>query len=359
MSSGSPAWSRSRRPKRRRATSRSSAATCCDPAVFDVLRDTPPGRGGEIQLTDALQTLAAMPPSRRRRLRRGVPRSSLRHRRPARLPQGHCASWRANEPTSAPEFAAVAAASSSMTDAESSHEIRRRASRRLPAGIETAVAARAATAGRARLHPERRCVGADGTFRPSTTRPWTATPFASRRRRCLRDAPVSLPVVGDIPAGTRGYSPSHRDSGPHHDRRSDASRSRRRGAASNGPTATSCRCPSRRAPQAGDLREAPGRRRQVRRSGRARQARGSGRRSSASWPPLAAARVLVRPRPRVVVMSTGSELVEPGEPIAGGKIPDSNSFMLAAAAKAAGAPRTASASCQTTRAADRRRSRTS
>jgi UTP--glucose-1-phosphate uridylyltransferase len=29
------------------------------PAVFDVLEDTPPGRGGEIQLTDALQTLAA------------------------------------------------------------------------------------------------------------------------------------------------------------------------------------------------------------------------------------------------------------------------------------------------------------
>jgi UTP--glucose-1-phosphate uridylyltransferase len=30
----------------------------CDPAVFDVLRKTPPGRGGEIQLTDALKTLA-------------------------------------------------------------------------------------------------------------------------------------------------------------------------------------------------------------------------------------------------------------------------------------------------------------
>jgi UTP--glucose-1-phosphate uridylyltransferase len=30
----------------------------CDPAVFDVLRRTPPGRGGEIQLTDALRTLA-------------------------------------------------------------------------------------------------------------------------------------------------------------------------------------------------------------------------------------------------------------------------------------------------------------
>jgi UTP--glucose-1-phosphate uridylyltransferase len=32
-----------------------------DPAVFEVLRNTPPGRGGEIQLTDALTTLAAMP----------------------------------------------------------------------------------------------------------------------------------------------------------------------------------------------------------------------------------------------------------------------------------------------------------
>ena len=30
----------------------------CDPAVFDVLRHTKPGRGGEIQLTDALRTLA-------------------------------------------------------------------------------------------------------------------------------------------------------------------------------------------------------------------------------------------------------------------------------------------------------------
>jgi UTP--glucose-1-phosphate uridylyltransferase len=31
----------------------------CDPAIFGVLRETPPGRGGEIQLTDALRTLAA------------------------------------------------------------------------------------------------------------------------------------------------------------------------------------------------------------------------------------------------------------------------------------------------------------
>jgi UTP--glucose-1-phosphate uridylyltransferase len=33
----------------------------CDPVVFGVLADTPPGRGGEIQLTDALKTLASSP----------------------------------------------------------------------------------------------------------------------------------------------------------------------------------------------------------------------------------------------------------------------------------------------------------
>jgi len=32
------------------------------PAVFDVLRDTPPGRGGEIQVTDAINTLAQCGP---------------------------------------------------------------------------------------------------------------------------------------------------------------------------------------------------------------------------------------------------------------------------------------------------------
>ena len=35
-----------------------------DPAVFAVLQETVPGRGGEIQLTDALRVLATMPPER-------------------------------------------------------------------------------------------------------------------------------------------------------------------------------------------------------------------------------------------------------------------------------------------------------
>ena len=48
-------------------------------------------------------------------------------------------------------------------------------------------------------------------------------------------------------------------------------------------------------------------------------------------------RVTTRPRPRVVVMSTGSELVEPGEQLARDSIFDANSYLLAAAARQAGA----------------------
>ncbi|GGS29976.1 gephyrin-like molybdotransferase Glp [Streptomyces griseoviridis] len=48
-------------------------------------------------------------------------------------------------------------------------------------------------------------------------------------------------------------------------------------------------------------------------------------------------RVRVRPRPRVVVLSTGSELVQPDEQLTHGRIYDSNSFALTAAARDAGA----------------------
>jgi len=47
--------------------------------------------------------------------------------------------------------------------------------------------------------------------------------------------------------------------------------------------------------------------------------------------------VLVRPQPRVVVLSTGNELAEPGTPLVPGRIWDSNSYMIAAAAREAGA----------------------
>lgn len=48
-------------------------------------------------------------------------------------------------------------------------------------------------------------------------------------------------------------------------------------------------------------------------------------------------RLLVHPRPRVVVMSTGAELREPGTPLEPGQIVDSNSYGLTCAVKEAGA----------------------
>lgn len=48
------------------------------------------------------------------------------------------------------------------------------------------------------------------------------------------------------------------------------------------------------------------------------------------------AEVAVRSRPRVVVVSTGSELVAPGEPVRRGQIPDSNSQLLTALVRASG-----------------------
>jgi molybdopterin molybdotransferase len=47
--------------------------------------------------------------------------------------------------------------------------------------------------------------------------------------------------------------------------------------------------------------------------------------------------VLVHPRPRVVVVSTGDELAEPGAPLASGQIRDSNSYTLTTMAREAGA----------------------
>ena len=48
-------------------------------------------------------------------------------------------------------------------------------------------------------------------------------------------------------------------------------------------------------------------------------------------------RVLVHPRPRVVVISTGNELVEVGQTPGFGQVSDANSYLLAAAARDAGA----------------------
>jgi molybdopterin molybdotransferase len=52
---------------------------------------------------------------------------------------------------------------------------------------------------------------------------------------------------------------------------------------------------------------------------------------------IGVAQVRTRPRPRLVIMSTGSELREPGTPLGHDSIYDANSYMLAAAARQAGA----------------------
>ncbi|GEL96069.1 molybdopterin molybdotransferase MoeA [Cellulomonas composti] len=49
------------------------------------------------------------------------------------------------------------------------------------------------------------------------------------------------------------------------------------------------------------------------------------------------ATLVVHRRPRIAVISTGDELVAPGEPLPRGRIPDSNSWLLAAAVQEAGA----------------------
>ena len=52
---------------------------------------------------------------------------------------------------------------------------------------------------------------------------------------------------------------------------------------------------------------------------------------------IGCASVHVRPRPRLAVISTGSELVEPGTPLRTGLVSDSNGYLLVAAAREAGA----------------------
>lgn len=55
---------------------------------------------------------------------------------------------------------------------------------------------------------------------------------------------------------------------------------------------------------------------------------------------LGRARVLVRPRPRVVAFSTGDELRDPGHPMGPGLVRDSNSFTLSGMAREAGSETT-------------------
>ena len=133
-SSASPTWSRSRRTDEAPSNLAIIGRYVLDPRVFDVAaRSTEPGRGGEIQLTDALRTLAHDVPRddgggvHRRRL----PRPSLRHRRPALLPQGRrAARLRARRPRPGPRGVAQGVRGHALTERELSRRRSRRSSGR-------------------------------------------------------------------------------------------------------------------------------------------------------------------------------------------------------------------------------------
>ena len=62
-----------------------------------------------------------------------------------------------------------------------------------------------------------------------------------------------------------------------------------------------------------------------------------GARQLAALASVGIARVAVAPRPRVAIVSTGAELVSPGEPLLRGQIPESNGLLLAGLVAEAGA----------------------
>ncbi len=149
-------------------------------------------------------------------------------------------------------------------------------------------------------------------------------------------APVVLPVVGDLPAGVRQVPAMSQGSAV----RIMTGAPVPRGADAVVPVewtdAGTVRVGIRRAPTQGQ---------NIRRVGEdvvaGQPLVAAGTRLTARHLGLLAAtghdRVRVHPRPRVVVMSTGSELVEPGRSLRDGQIFESNSYALAAAVTDTGA----------------------
>ena len=70
------------------------------PTIFDALERVKPGKGGELQLTDAMALLLADEEVYGAPLRRGP----LRHRQQARLPEGHRRARPAPRTTSPPSL---------------------------------------------------------------------------------------------------------------------------------------------------------------------------------------------------------------------------------------------------------------
>ena len=93
---------------------------------------------------------------------------------------------------------------------------------------------------------------------------------------------------------------------------------------------------SSRPRRAGPARRPPRRRHRRRRSRRRRRRSADARAASARSPPIGRADVEVFAKPRVAILSTGNEVVEPGAPLAPGQIFDVNRFTLGAIVSAHG-----------------------
>ena len=301
---------REARPGRRaEQPRRSSAATSCDPAVFDVLRAAPsPAAAARSSSPTRCRSWPAPTRRRRRRARRGLPRPPLRHRRPARLPRA-VVRLAASATTSAPTSGLAAGRSSPTRDARV--EARREVTVDEPprAGIlGQPCAAAAAAIELALLDAPAACwPRTSSPGRPaaaSTTPRWTATRCAPPTSPApATTSPVVLPGgrrhrrpgVRQVPAAGAGQrradhdrraaarpapTPSSRSSGPTAGTGPGRASTRRRAAGPARPprSARTSRPASARAARRHAARPAadrPARRRRARPGAGARRARGS------------------------------------------------------------------------------------
>ncbi len=325
----------------------------CDPAIFPVLRHTPAGpRRRDPAHRRAADSRGRRPGHLRRRRGRArgtVPWAPVRYREQAGLPSDHGPvrvragpTWRLSSyPGSASTWTRClrggAAGRAGGGDADDFHAVGRQLSR-----------ARSSKRSRRCRPRTSRLTDADGTvLAADVTAAWPLPGFdnsamdgyavnAADVASASKDHPARLPV--DAGSRRRRHAQPHADARP-----SDQDHDRRAAAGGRG----------RRHPGRVDRR----RHRDchdhaVRREGPRGQARpattpGLGdlllpagtRLGPAQIGVLAAAghgAILARRRPRVTVISTGNELAEPGSPLVPGLIWDSNSYMLAAAARQAG-----------------------
>ena len=309
----------------------------CDPAVFEVLRETPPGRGGEIQLTDALLTLAKRGPGRRRRRdRRAVPRPPLRHRQQAGLP-AHRGPVRLRALRPGRGDRALAAQVPGQPSVSHSGEL---------TPVEEHLAEILATItpltptelglndiGGLVLAEDVSAVSALPSFDNSGMDGYAVR--VEDVAAATEEKPVTLPVTAEVAAG---------DTGAYALQPGTAIKIMTGAMLPHGAEAVvpvewtdggSARVSIRASAEYGNAIRLAG---EDAKAGEVLVTAGTRLRPMHVAVIAAAGRgsVLVRPRPRVVVLSTGNELAEPGTPLVPGRIWDSNSFMLAAAAREAG-----------------------